>query len=188
VTEETSVSKIPHELNKVTLVWIPRHQGTPDNEAVKRLDTEGATAVPPNQFTAIPFSVGKKLIKKHLELKHLARWATCTGCQQSKMLMRYPLLGRSNKLLAVSRLTLRAAVGLLTGHTNLRRQVYKIGHTERQQYRLCGYDKKDSIHIVCHCPVLACKRYRIWGSMFVRPKDLEKAKLGSLLRLVANTA
>jgi hypothetical protein len=34
---------------------------------------------------------------------------------------------------------------------------------------------------------LACKRYRIWGSMFLTPEDLDKVRVSSLLRLVANT-
>jgi ribonuclease HI len=64
------------ELNRVTLVWITRHQRIPGNEEADRLAKEWASEVPPNQFTAIPFNVGKKkLIKKHLELKHQARWA-----------------------------------------------------------------------------------------------------------------
>jgi hypothetical protein len=37
-----------------------------------------------------------------------------------KMLMRYPLPGRDNEFLEMNRLRLRAAVGLLTGHTILR--------------------------------------------------------------------
>jgi hypothetical protein len=45
------------------------------------------------------------------------------------MLMRYPLLGRANELVAMNRLRLRAAVGLLTGRTTLRAQLYKLGHT-----------------------------------------------------------
>ena len=60
-------------------------------------------------------------------------------------------------LLAMGRLWLRAAVGLLTGHKTLTAHVYKLGHSERQECRLCGYDKEDSVHIVCHCPVLVCK-------------------------------
>jgi ribonuclease HI len=67
------------EFNKVTLVWIPGHQEIPDKEADK-LAKEGATEVPPNQFTATPFSVGKKFIEKLLELRHQARWTTCTSC------------------------------------------------------------------------------------------------------------
>jgi hypothetical protein len=101
--------------------------------------------------------------------------------------MRYPLPSRFNKLLVMNKLRLRAAVGLLTGHTSLRAHLYKLGHTEGQECRLCGYEKEDSVHIVCDCPVLAWKRYRIWGSMFLKPEDLQKVRVNSLLSLVANT-
>jgi hypothetical protein len=87
----------------------------------------------------------------------------------------------------MNRLRLRAAVGLLTGHTRLRVHLYKLGHTERQECRLCGYEKEDSVHTVCHCPVLACKRYRILGCMFLKPEDLANVRESSLLSLVANT-
>jgi hypothetical protein len=81
---------------------------------------------------------------------------------------------------------LRAAVGLLTGHTSLRAHLYQPGYTEGQECRLCGYEKEDSIHIVCDCPALACKRYRILGCTFLKPEDLENVKVSSLLSLVAN--
>jgi ribonuclease HI len=69
--------------NKVTLMWIPGHQGIQGNEEADTLAKEGAVEVPPNQFAAIPFSVGKNLIKKQLEQRHWARWITCTGYRQS---------------------------------------------------------------------------------------------------------
>jgi hypothetical protein len=103
------------------------------------------------------------------------------------MMMRYPLPDTANELLAKSKLKLRAAVGLLTGHTSLRAHLYKRGHAKWQECRLCGYDKEDSVHTVCESPVLACKIYRIRGSMFLRPEDLEKVRVSSLLSLVANT-
>jgi hypothetical protein len=103
------------------------------------------------------------------------------------MLMRYILSSRAKELIATSKLRLMAAVGLLTGHTGLSAHLYKLGHTAQQERRLCGYDKEDSVHIVCDCPVLACKRYRIWCSVFLKPEDLEKVLVGSLLSLVVNT-
>jgi hypothetical protein len=35
--------------------------------------------------------------------------------------------------------------------------------------------------------MLQDKRFRTWGSMFSRSKDLEKVRVGSLLSVVANT-
>jgi ribonuclease HI len=34
--------------NRVTLMWIPEHQGIPGNEEADRLATEGAVEFPPN--------------------------------------------------------------------------------------------------------------------------------------------
>jgi hypothetical protein len=72
--------------------------------------------------------------------------------------MRYLLPSRASELLAMNRSRLRTAIGLLTSHTSLRAHLYKLGHTEQQECRLCGYEKEDSVHIVCDCPVLARKR------------------------------
>jgi hypothetical protein len=98
--------------------------------------------------------------------------------------MRYPLPSRANELLAVIKLRPRAAVGLLTGNYKSKDS---LGQAERQECLLCGYDKEDSVYIACDGPVLAGKRYRIWGSTFLQPKDLEKVRLSNLLSLVANT-
>jgi ribonuclease HI len=84
------------KFNKVTLVWIPGHQGIPCNEEADRLAKEGAVEVPPDQFAAIPFSVGKNLIKKQLEQRHRDRWNACTGYRQSKVLMSYLLPSRAS--------------------------------------------------------------------------------------------
>ena len=43
----------------VTSVFIPGHQEKPANEEADRPAKEGAVEVPPNQFTAIHFSIGK---------------------------------------------------------------------------------------------------------------------------------
>ena len=124
------------ELDDFTLVWKPGN-----DEADRR-----AKQAPPNQFAAIPFSVGEQIVTKHLELKHQARWAACTGCRQSKVLMSYPLTSRANGLLAMSRLRLRAAVGLLTGHTTLKssfprartRRRARMVMIKRTVYTWCG--------------------------------------------------
>jgi hypothetical protein len=48
------------EFNRITLELISRYHGTPGNVEEDMLTKEGTIKIPPNQFTAIPFSVGKK--------------------------------------------------------------------------------------------------------------------------------
>jgi hypothetical protein len=55
----------------------------------------------------------------------------------------------------MSKLRLWTAVGLLAGHRNLRAHLYKLEHTERQECRMCGYEKEDSVHMVCDLRLLA---------------------------------
>jgi hypothetical protein len=89
----------PSESSKLTLVWIPRHQGISGKEEVGRLANEGAVGVPVGQAALIPYIVGKKFIKRCLELEDQARWDGCNGCCQSKMLVRCPLASSANELL-----------------------------------------------------------------------------------------
>jgi predicted Zn-ribbon and HTH transcriptional regulator len=156
-------------------------------EEADRLAKEGAIEVPPIQTAVISFSVSENHTKRHLELEQQTARDAWTAGRQFNTLLRYPLPSRANELLAMGRLRLMAAVGLLTGHTTLRAHLYTLEHAERQECRLCGYEKEDSVHTVCHCPVLACKIYRISGCMLLKPEDLDKLRVGSLLSLVANT-
>jgi hypothetical protein len=46
--------------------------------------------------------------------------------------------------------------------------------------------KRKTVYTLCDCPVLACKRYRVLGCIFLKPEDLENVRVSSLLSL-ANT-
>ena len=75
---------------------------------------------------------------------------------------------------------IRAAVGLLTGHTTLRAHMYKVGLAQSCKTANCRDDKEGSVHMY------VCKIQNL-GSMLLRPKDLQKVRVGGLLSLVANT-
>ena len=38
-------------------------------------------------------------------------------------------------------------------------------------------ERGDRVHIICHCPTPACKRYRTLGPIFLKPKDLENVRV-----------
>ena len=50
----------------------------------------------------------------------------------------------------MSRLKLKAAMGLITGHTTLRAHMFKLGLAKWQDWQLCRDENEDIVHIVCH--------------------------------------
>jgi hypothetical protein len=94
-----------------------------------------------------------------------------------------PLPSRANELLAMSRLRLWAVNRSHKPEGSLvQTWIHRMARMPAvwvQQKELCTY--------VCDCPGLACKKYSIWESMFLKPEDLENIRVSSLLSLVVNT-
>ncbi|XP_070521656.1 uncharacterized protein [Cardiocondyla obscurior] len=90
---------------------------------------------------------------------------------------------RTKEFLAMSRQKLRAGIGLLTGHETLRGHLHNLGIVEHYKCRLCEEENEDSIHILCHCPVLAIKRYLFWVKMFTDTGQIKEARVNSLISL-----
>ncbi|XP_032685833.1 uncharacterized protein LOC116850995 [Odontomachus brunneus] len=174
------------ESNKITLVWIPGHQGFLGNEIADELAKLGTQMDPATQIVGVAFVTGINIIRGWLEREHVGSWRAVGGCRTAKRLMEQPS-GRANELLAINRLRLKVGLCLLTGHITLRSHLNKLGLTEQSDCRLCGEEREDSAHILCWCPVLTCKRYRSWGCVFMEPEDLNGKRVSSLINLVSDT-
>ncbi|XP_018396943.1 PREDICTED: uncharacterized protein LOC108775154 [Cyphomyrmex costatus] len=149
--------------NKVTLVWVPGHQGIPGNEGADELAKQGTEKAPAERIVGVPFSAGTKIIKEWLEREHSNSWKGAEGCKRAKQLMRSPNLARTRELLAMGKTKLRSGIGLLTGHLPLRAHLFNLRLAEQKECRLCGEESEDNLHLLCRCPALACKRYKSWG-------------------------
>jgi len=101
--------------------------------------------------------------------------------------MSQSLPSRGNEHLAMGRLKLNVAAGLLTSHTTLRAYMFKLRLTQWQDCQLCVDGKNDSMHIMCLYLAQECKRCRTLGSMFLKAKGLENVRVNSFISLVANT-
>ncbi|XP_029173397.1 uncharacterized protein LOC114942243 [Nylanderia fulva] len=151
--------------NKVTLVWVPGHQGIPGNEIADSLAREGASKAPYSREVGVPFTMGKNFIRDSIDKQHKAR---------------------TKELLTLNRQKLRMGIGLLTGHSPiLKAHLFNIRLADRKECRLCG-EKEDSIHILGQCPALA-RRDSGSGKNFLKSQELDKTRVVELISLVENS-
>ncbi|XP_043287518.1 uncharacterized protein [Venturia canescens] len=68
--------------NKVTLTWVPGHQGFYGNEVADGLAKRGTETLPAHQVVGVPFATGKNIIQTGLTRQHLHLWKTRAGCRK----------------------------------------------------------------------------------------------------------
>ncbi|XP_020297379.1 uncharacterized protein LOC109861935 [Pseudomyrmex gracilis] len=171
--------------NKITLIWVPGHQGIRGNEIADSLAKLGTLEEPAGQKVGVPFAVEKNYIKGRLKREHQDSWKKLKSCRQAKLLMSQPSSSRVKELLAMDKDRLRLSIGLLTGHWAFKVHLYNMGLADEANCRLCGEKKEDSKHILCRCPFLVLKKLSL-GCMFVRPEDLKNIKISHLRSLAEN--
>lgn len=145
--------------SKVTLAWMPRHQRIDSNEVADGLAREGSNRGAVERAVGLPFATGKTTIKRLMDQEHQFRRKKCSSCRRSKFLMKKPTHSRAMELIEMSRQRFGTTIGLLTEYVILKAHLFKLKIINDNVCRLCGYSGEDSVHILCRCPALACKKY-----------------------------
>ncbi|XP_020297787.1 uncharacterized protein LOC109862210 [Pseudomyrmex gracilis] len=155
--------------NKITLVWVPGHQGIRGNEIADGLAKLGTLEEPAGQKVGVLFAVGKNCIRDRLKREHQDSWKKLKNCRQARLLMSQPSSSRAKEL-AMDKNRLRLSIGLFTGHWAFKTHLYNMGLADKTNCRLCGEENEDSEHILCRCPSLVLKRFRSLSCMFLKPE------------------
>jgi hypothetical protein len=74
----------------------------------------------------------------------------------------------------------RAVIGLLAGHSTLRRYLHILGLTDSPPCRKCEVEEETLAHILCGCEALASFRHMHLGSFFLEPEDIQSIILGAI--------
>jgi hypothetical protein len=99
-----------------------------------------------------------------------------------------PSLAAKTRLLSFNRTQSRVIIGLLTGHSTLRRHIHLMGLTNSPLCRSCGTQDESSAHILCECEALASFRHSYFGSFFLEdPEDIKSLSLGTIWNFIKGT-
>ena len=108
--------------------------------------------------------------------------------RQAREFISGPNLAKGARLLSFNRTQSRAVIGLLTGHSTLRRHLHIMGLSNNPICRKCGTEEETSVHILCEGEALASLRYTYLGSFILDPEDIRILGMGAIITTNKNTA
>jgi ribonuclease HI len=151
--------------NRVTMIWLPGHEGFEGNEIADELARRGSANLlfGPEPFCGVPEASVKAILRTRTNNKSLQYWCNTTGCTVAKKFLPNVSIKRTQGLLACERRELRVLTGLFSGHCLLRGHLCKMGVIQDPTCRFCMEADETSEHVLCECPALLGLRSKYFG-------------------------
>ena len=100
------------------------------------------------------------------------------------------MTGKDQSILSLKRTKCKALVGLITGHCLIGVHAYRMRIISNAWCRNCNEPDEDETieHLLCFCPALARRRYKIFGKLFLNSlQELKNIKLYKLVDFITST-
>jgi ribonuclease HI len=175
--------------NRVTLAWVPGHEGVLGNERADAQARRGSLGKPigPQPTLGIPKACVKQGITKWMRSEHTRLWESVQGCRQAKLVLDKPKASTAKVMSNLSRKDARLACGLVTGHWHVNEHLFRMGLSQTPICRGCGVDNESIFHIVANCPALNRLRQTHMGQAFLTENDCRDVPLRDMLRFAKAT-
>ena len=169
--------------NKVSLNWIPGHEGHMGNEVADRLAKRGGQMKPegPEPYVPIGNRTKKGYIKEWAEKQYKKEWKARTDCRQTKIWLDEVNNKWSRELSETSRKDIRIFTQIITGHANLKRHRYIMGIEENPTCEKCGEGEETPEHLFTDCPFFAKLRLETLGVAFPRKSQIIESSPRTLI-------
>lgn len=157
-------------------MWIRARSGIRGNEMADELakTAASATALGPEPFLPIDYSVVKSKIERWLERSIDTNWRAANTGNQTKIFIKSQSGKSTMQLTRLYKPSLRIAVGLLTGHAKVNYHLKKMGMRDDPDCRLCGRAEETTSHLICECQSLRNLKKDCLGSDQTIPNSVQK--------------
>ncbi|XP_076246259.1 uncharacterized protein LOC143186467 [Calliopsis andreniformis] len=181
------LNELARRENRLTLIWVPGHEGIKGNEMADKLANQGSDEVPIGMEPYLPMSVLtiKTAIKQWTLEERKRKWNETEGYREAKeMLGEEPRYKYARNLVALDRGKCRLMAGLLTGHAQLKLHLARMKQQEDMLCSFCEEKEESSVHVICKCPRLMNIRRKFLGKQFLEAQEVGGIKLDKLVKYI----